>query len=204
MARHKNPNWIIGIVGHKGAGKDTVAQLIRGAYYDALASHVFSPARAPERVAFADPLKDAVRVIFGIPMSVLHGGQDEKERLIPEIGRSPRELMQALGSWARGIHPEVWINRARDEIKWRNDRIVVVTDVRHVNEAAALRSFGVEQGRAVAIWRVARPGYGGDSHESETAQVAIREDVTIHNDGDIEALHAHVTRHFHDLLARTA
>lgn len=76
---------------------------------------------------------------------------------------------------------------------------IVVPDVRHENEARALRKVGGK------ILRVHRPGVGvSSSHTSETEQVEIRSDHEIYNCGSVEDLRRAGTAFMNELPLRDA
>lgn len=120
-----------GLSGKAGAGKDTAARHLGRQGFQSF--------------AFADAIKDLLEIAFGFSRDQLYG--DLKEAPDPRFGRSPRELMQYLGTEVfRGIWPEIWIWHLKRGIRnyWDNIglRPVVVTDVRFQDEAAALRGMG--------------------------------------------------------------
>ncbi len=161
---------IIGLCGRAGSGKDTAAQ--------ALISEGFV------RIAFADPLKEAARAIFGLTRKQTDG--DLKEVVDKFWGKSPRRIMQLLGTEAvRGcIDDDVWIKAARRRVIRLPSRRVVITDVRFPNEADAIRSWGGE------IWRIERPGLNAvEPHASETAMQDYKADLTVRNEAAVEDLH---------------
>ena len=155
-----------------GCGKTTAANL--------LIEH--------ERVSFAAPLKRAVwRLLDELGFPGFHCVYEDKEAIIPEIGVSPRHMMQTLGTeWGRAcIHPDFWVMIARAETQRIMDDggSVVIDDVRFPNEAAMIHDLGGE------LWRIDRPGVSYDgSHESEGALEDITPDRVIVNDGTIDQL----------------
>lgn len=164
---------IIGLSGYAQTGKDTVADYL-------VKEHGFV------RVAFADKLRN---VLYDLNPMV---GQEplqakidvegwDKAKQNPEV----RRLLQALGVAARvNIHPDIWVRAALDSIK--NDR-VVITDVRFLNEAQAVKDYNGE------IWRVTRPGVGAvNAHVSETQMDNYPFDRVIENNADIYYLHNQV------------
>ena len=172
---------LIGLYSHApGSGKSTVAGMIDG-----------------EVVSFAAPLKRFVTsIVFGLGYDGFSAVKDRKEDKIPEIGVSPRQMMQTLGTeWGRScVHPNLWEmlaeSQARGLISSGFD--VIFDDVRFPNEAEMIRRLGGE------LWLVDRPGvaYAGD-HASEGALVDLMPDAVINNSGSLEDLQAIV----HGLLA---
>lgn len=173
---------IIGFRGKKGAGKDTAVASCPGL----------------QRVALADKLREAVALIYGIRHDQF-ADQKLKETVDERWGLTPRYIMQRFGTEVtRNIHPETWIRALKYQIDKDTDSSVwppievsdgnrrvwqvevpafAITDVRFVNEAGAVKSWG---GYLVEI---TRPGYNGDNHASETELDGYSFDYTIENDG---------------------
>lgn len=169
---------IIGLCGAAGSGKNAVA--------DGLASKY-----GFRSMALADPLYDAVAAITGLSVAEL---QDRriKETTIDWIGRSPRQLLQSLGTeWGRDtVSRTLWIDRLFQRLDEATlaGTSVVVTDVRFDNEAAALRDrYGAR------IWRVSRQDgiVVGEAmrHQSEAGVSEHLIDLTIKNTGTLARLH---------------
>lgn len=173
---------LIGLCGAAGSGKNTVANLL-------------TESGLCVQLAFADPLYQCVSAIAGLPVSRL---QDRavKEAEIPWLGKSPRQLLQSLGTeWGRdAVHPEIWIRIAMERAS-RHLSVglaVVITDVRFDNEAAAIVAAGGE------VWKVVRPGWrclSGDAatHPSEAGVSERLIARTIDNSGSLDALRVKLT-----------
>jgi len=162
--------FIIGLTGQRGSGKDSVgARLVE--------RHGFT------RVAFADALKDIATVIGW------NGDKSDQEPCSTCGMLQGRELLQQLG--AEGVRDHIaedaWVTAAFRRIPAGVSN-VVITDVRFLNEAAAIDLHGG------ALWRVVRPGYDGDAHASEREQAKIHCDYRIDNSGDLDALNDSVDR----------
>lgn len=178
---------LTGLTGAAGSGKNTVAEII---------AESCTSGRMPRICAFADPLYECVSVITGLPVEVLRD-RAVKEMAIPWLGKSPRELLQLLGTeWGRqAIHPEIWVRSLMERIKpWLEDGVpVVVTDVRFDNEAKAIREAGGE------VWRIVRPGWGclSGSTAAHASEAGVSENliaVSITNDGCLDQLRERVRR----------
>lgn len=167
----------IGLIGHAGSGKDTVA------------AHLMR--RGFARVAFADAVRSVLLSVdplitkegLRLREAVEAHGWDRVKREIPEV----RALLQGLGAGVRDeLGESVWLDHALRRL----DALpgpVVVSDVRYHNEAYALRRRGF-----TLVW-VRRPGVGpANSHASETGIPVERADVVLTNDGSISELHAAV------------
>ena len=76
-------NILIGLVAPKRSGKDTAANYICSSY-------------GFKKYNFADPLKKGIKEIFGLSYEQLEG--EEKEKIDPFWGVSPRELFQKIGT----------------------------------------------------------------------------------------------------------
>lgn len=175
------PLLLIGLTGPAGSGKDTAADHLE-------TQHHFA------RWAFAEPMRtmlEALLVECGLDYAHLFEPA-LKERPIPGLGFSYRQLAQTLGTeWARTqLAEDFWLRCAglctglasADPAEQQpiHDRIVF-TDVRFPNEAAWLRD------RGGVIVRVERPGVAPvRAHVSE--QHAIEPNFIVWNSGGLEQL----------------
>lgn len=165
---------IIGLTGPAGSGKDTIADWLES-------THGF------ERLALADPIRLGLQNMLDLSYTVFRPGI--KEQVIPWLGRSPRELMQTLGTeWGRHmVRRDLWLRVAERTVAAAAaaQNPIVITDIRFEDEAAWLRGLGG------AIWHVNRPGVAEvRGHVSEAGVACGERDVTIYNDGSIEYLFA--------------
>lgn len=188
---------VIGLLGHAGAGKDTVASLIAERFHVA-------------RVAFADALKLEIAHAWGVDR-VLLDSPWAKESTTPALalhrckvqafvayawelglpglqdGLTPRTVMQRWGDFRRACDPDYFVDRAFAIVRTVTERAqldaVILTDVRFVNEAALVRGMGGQ------LWRVVRPGATAPTgHRSEYELADLQVDATIVNDGSLEQL----------------
>ena len=173
---------LIGLIGKKRSGKDSIAAPLIDEYGYA-------------RVAFADPLKraalkanpivgpaptDGLGVIYR-PLSefVEELGWEVAKDTVPGV----RSFLQTLGEAIRDEDEGFWLRKGLVPIDARTTP-VVVTDCRFPNEADNIRA------RGGYIIRVIRPGLpsDGDTHTSETALDDYDEDMTLVNDGTLDEL----------------
>ena len=185
---------IVGLCGAAGCGKSTVAERLRD-------RHKFFD------FALADPLYEMVAAMLGRPKEWLKD-RANKEAVIDWVGRSPRRLLQLLGTeFGRGLlDDEIWIRHLLRRIDATTDAMhrywsqpvavnFSVSDVRFDNEAAAIRE------RGGVIWQVVRPGQAmiAGGHASECGISPALVDRVIANDSDLEALGAAVDEAWHSL-----
>lgn len=152
---------VIGLLGRKGAGKDTAANALVAAGW--------------VRIAIAGPLYREVGEAFGVTVDFL-GNRKTKETPLPELAlyrcrdqvfvavaiahagmqlgvtnsrklrnflmkpRSPRQVMQWWGTEykRRIIRDDYWLQMARDAIRAQPDKNFVITDIRLPSEAVLL------------------------------------------------------------------
>lgn len=183
---------LVGLTGAAGAGKGSVAAVM-------LAAGGWS------EIGFADPLYAAVEAITGIPQGDLRDRR-MKEQTIPWLGKSPREMLQLLGTeyGRKAISESLWVDRAMRRVAENeaSGLSTVITDVRFDNEAAAIRAAGG------VVWRVSRPGHkclagGTDKHESEAGVSVSHIDAEVLNTGTLEDLRHAVDAAINSLHAAT-
>lgn len=121
---------MIGLVGKKGAGKDTLA--------DYMVNH-----DGFRKLAFANSLKMICQKLFLLTDEQLNDAI-LKERIDSRWGYSPRQLLQKVGTdWCRDeIGQDFWIRRMKEEINDGTKDKVVITDVRFENEYEFVKENG--------------------------------------------------------------
>jgi hypothetical protein len=182
---------LIGLMGQKRSGKDTVAGFLT-------ADHGFV------RLAFADALRDALLKVDpyvgrgDLRVSDLIGAVGWEGVKGSPAGPEVRRLLQEFGVAVRAVREDAWVAVVmRDAATIREGgpgtpspvgRSVVVTDVRFPDEAAAIRAAGG------VIVEVRRPGLpDDDGHVSEHAWRGIEPRFVIENSGTLDDLRERAT-----------
>ena len=168
---------LIGLIGRARSGKDTVAGYL-------CRRHRFT------QDAFADPMKEMLEVAFG---DLFRDG--DREAPLPWLGKSPRQLMQTLGTeWGRNqVHQDLWTllmeqkilrEKAIEEAGFKVS--MVISDVRFHNEADMILRHGGE------LWHIQRDGASVAEHISEHTQWDTYQTKVIENNGSLEELYLKV------------
>lgn len=125
---------LIGVHGRIGSGKDT------------LTSYVLRRVQGWAQYAFAQPIKDAARVMFNFSETQLYGTPAQKAEVDEFWGFSPRTVFQKLGTdFGRNmLRDDVWLKRAEAEVAKNRAAGVgtIISDVRFENEAELVRRLG--------------------------------------------------------------
>jgi hypothetical protein len=200
---------VVGLSGHKEAGKDSVADIL-------VRDYGFT------KMAFATPIKEKVDIldpILGyheerccedcdgdieeIRLSDLYayGMTSEEIKQDPQYGPELRRVWQYVGTdLFRADDEDYWVKRAARVMQQSAADRIVFTDVRFENEADFIYDLsdgGVYDERmgvalvadVSSVWRVARPSrHPIDVHVSEQMIGLLGEQVTILNDGSLEDL----------------
>ena len=173
---------LIGICGPAGSGKSTAAY--------------FFVKQGWTHMKMAQPLKGMLAHLLTLvgytPFDredMLEGGL--KEAHIPNLGTTPRHLMQTLGTeWGRDCHGEdFWVNIAEAHIRNLSaiDRVnIVIDDIRFENEASMIRRLG---GSVLHISRSKLPHMGHRDHISEAPLKYGAGDMIINNNSTVGNLY---------------
>lgn len=182
---------IIGIAGFKGSGKSTAAQYLKEQH-----AHV-----QVLTLGFADPIKRALRHMFQdiITDQQLYGESANRETPVGEFENirgeplTARYLLQTMGTdWGRNmVDPDLWVKLTVDKARRflrQNGGLVVIPDVRFVNEVQAIHNAGG------VVWFIDRPcaaplGEVEHASEAELQTNAFRDkmDHVVANYTDVEA-----------------
>jgi hypothetical protein len=179
---------IIGVLGKKRSGKDTISDYLINKYN-------FT------KYGMAHPLKDALMHIFGWSYDQVYN--NAKDSIDPNWGVSPREVMQLIGTEVFQYYlPEkleplqkfgrsFWVNRFEIWRKENRRKNVIISDVRFQHEVDRINELGG------VIWRVTRPSADGvlDLHPSEKEMDEVKGvKCIIENNGTIDELYKKIDR----------
>jgi len=180
---------LVGLLGQAKSGKDTIATYLKS-------NHNF------HQLAFADKLKNVTKDLFGLSISQVYS-QEGKMEMIPRYGKTPRTLLQEVGTALRSVHPSIWIDYVISDYLSHyqtTNRHVVISDVRYINEVEAIRNANG------LVVRVVREDYqslqGAEAqHASETEQLMIPDsdlDLVIRaKTGEIDKLYTGIKEIFY-------
>ncbi|MBS7457687.1 adenylate kinase [Coralloluteibacterium stylophorae] len=174
---------IIGITGKARTGKDTLAEYL-------VSDHGYV------RIGFADPIREFVAELTGFSVEQLMDSSLKEQPIDWLGGKSPRELMQTLGTeWGRQmVHEDLWLLVAHMRVRAARQAGapgVVISDVRFDNEAQFVQELG---GRVVGLTRAEAQSVSAHVSESGVAPELVSE--TFENDGP-----RYLLRQFADDLA---
>lgn len=176
---------IIGILGKKRHGKDTIADYMVYEY-------------EYKKMSFADPLKEALKILFDFSYEQLYG--NEKEVIDDRWNISPRVAMQYIGTEffrkdinniIPGIDNNFWVNRMKisssNILEEDNNIKLVMADTRFQNEVDAIHELG---GKVIKVCRsnLEIP----DNHISEDIDCITDYDYLINNDETLKDLYRKV------------
>lgn len=199
---------VIGLTGHAGAGKDSVADVL-------VAEHGFV------KMSFAEPVKRLARVldpvvgydiyqdcscgekdctvVDTVRLSDLYGmGYDDET-----IKESPwfdevRGIWQRFGTDVmRAEDKDYWVDKAAKALLESTHDRVVFTDVRFPNEAEMILNLGGPftfdgsmyfSDIQTSLWQISRPETDPDDHESESHAGLLDEELQIINSGTLDEI----------------
>ena len=159
---------IIGLIGNKRVGKDTFADYLVEKYNF-------------RKIAFADPIKNGVKILFDLSDEQLNGNL--KEVIDKRWNRTPRQILQEIGTdyCRKNYGEDIWIKRMKYELSKSKDTNIVISDIRFPNEAEAVREMG---GYLIKIIR--NNIEISDKHISEQLIETISFNNSIKNDGTFQ------------------
>jgi hypothetical protein len=192
-------NILIGIKGKMGVGKTESASILKE-------HHQFL------EYAMAEPIKEIAKIL-GFTETELYGNQTQKLGINSHWGISAREFLQKFGTEVCRDHlptkipqmNKLWITCFEIFCNKNLSKNIIVSDVRFVDEANAIKSCG---GIIIEICRTSEEIYDWGNindletgnyhdptkHTSETEMDNIEADYTINNDQSLEFLKKELLR----------
>lgn len=166
---------IIAFAGLKNSGKSTCASFAEKML---IGKHPYF------RTSFAAAIRDTAAKAFNIELETFYNTLT-KESSLPQLnGRSPRQVLQAIGETLREYDPDIWLNIVMNNV-YKHDigDICLIDDLRFRNEACAVHE---EHGIIVYIER----GLVSSEHASEQAHLLKPIcDIVIHNNAGFQELY---------------
>jgi len=169
-------SMIIGLAGRAGSGKSTCAN--------------FLESKGFKKDAYAKIMKEAVAVMFGVPLSTLLGDITVKSQVDPYWDMTYRHMLQQFGTEAcrKTFGGDVW-----EKALWRQYTYplmrpaegLVIEDVRFPNEAEAIRHRG---GFVIEIVRpstITKKKWWQREHASERPLPRRLIDLQVYNKFDV-------------------
>ena len=152
---------IIGLIGQKRVGKDTVASIIKNINANLDTKYNF------KCMALADPIKDIARIMFNFTEEQLY--DDAKDIIDPKWGIKPRDFFEQFGTnimqfdiynYLPNLETQVekrlfWVKSLLAKIQIDKDKNVIITDVRGLHEINEINKF--TDGKAIFIRIVKQP-----------------------------------------------
>lgn len=169
-------------IGHEAnVGKDRFAQFI----FDHLRNNTRN--LKMEREGFADALYDVCTRTYGWAgfkdRHYYEQHRDEKEKVLPLVGKSPRQLLIGVGNILREFDIEIWSRPVLQGPHYGG--LKIITDMRKIHEFERALELGAY------LIRIKRPGIESmlDS-DVDLRPFASKWHMTVNNDGTLNDLHA--------------
>ena len=157
---------IVGIFGKKGHGKDTIADYLVQKYNF-------------HKLTYAEPIKKICKDIFSLTNDQLTN-HDLKERVDPRWGKSPREIMQLIGTdlFRKTFSDNIWVDILREKAKQLllEGKNIVISDIRHKNELEHLFTLSDN----ILIFNVIRNLENEKEDNHPTEQFHYEKDIPIY------------------------
>lgn len=150
---------IIGLIGQKRVGKDTVASIIKNINIDINLDKNYNF----KCMALADPIKDIARIMFNFTEEQLY--DDAKDIVDPKWGIKPRDFFELFGTnimqfdiynYLPNLESQVekrlfWVKSLLAKIQNDKDKNVIITDVRGLHEINEINKFTDEKAIFIRI-----------------------------------------------------
>jgi hypothetical protein len=100
-----------------------------------------------------------------------------KDQVLPDLGKTPREVLIQLSNKMREYDPNIWLNST---IKTDDSDVLLISDLRYPNEFDAITAAG---GKCI---KITRPGLVTPTDEADTAlNACCAWDLVIQNNTDL-------------------
>lgn len=177
---------IIGLIGQKCVGKDTVADYLTENYDF-------------QKYAFASPLKEACKAIFRLSDDQVNNNKEIPDARWNNV--TPRQLLQTVGTQLfretlynelpqlKDLHNSVWIHSFELWYQDNKNSNIIISDVRFSDEANAIKKHG-----GILIKIVRDNIINNDTHISECESLNINEDILINNNNSKYELYKKVNK----------
>lgn len=156
----------IAISGKMGSGKTTFANYL-------IEKHGYTHA------SFARQLKDSAMELFGLSYEQAYGSEKD------------REFLQKFGQSMRELDDDVWVKKLVNSLD--DDSLVIIDDMRHINEYNAMSDAGFLLIRMEATEDIRKERLGerfkNSDHISETALDTHHFPIVVENIGSLESLY---------------
>ncbi len=171
---------IIGIGHSSRVGKDTLAKYLIEEFSDEGIKAC--------RIGFADELKKVAYLLcsqYGIKTKDHYEtNPDDRYRKLDKVKKTPIEVWCSLGDGLREIlYRDIWIDRLFEQVGFLGCDVVIISDVRYMNEVDAIREYG---GTIIRIKRESTNGKA--THIDKNLDEYIYEDERFQNDGKISKI----------------
>lgn len=182
---------IIAFSGKKRSGKNTAANFMK---------QFFPKKLGYEELAFADPVKRTAAIALGLPLDYFFCDKNKVEVFTFCDGKkmTGRTILQTLGTEALrdNFNDSVWLTNAINRINQSPANVILITDLRFLNELDFLRNIGA---KTIRINRGDLPNK--DDHYSENALDGEIFDYYINNDkGDLNFLKQEIQKITKEIL----
>jgi hypothetical protein len=167
-------NYLIGISGKAGHGKDSVAKAIEQCFIDdGTKMEILT-------IKFADKLKDITAELLDINEFFMEDQVAKNKELHHMGGITARKALQFMGTEiGRNIYEDIWVYHYLKDVgrffalsNMAANCICLTTDVRFENEYKAIKNYKSKLWKVKKVLvRVVRPGFSYDidnNHPSET------------------------------------
>ena len=127
---------LIGLIGLKGSGKDTLVNSLSAKYGD----------KKIINLKYANGLKKMLEDYFDVPKEIYENSVVKEARLVYGTKLTIRQLMIKIGGFFRDINPYFWVHYTMNQYLALKElyptAIIIITDCRYPNELKAIMDKG--------------------------------------------------------------